>query len=364
MFLEDEVLGQTAYQESALLRYGFVRTKNGFSYQRLFMDGSFRAEVYVDRAGHAEARCVDCESEERYTPIYVDTHAGAFVSEVRRQYLDVLRDFVASCGEKLPFLMPQSNRIAKYFDEKYGEKPDFPFKEDDVDGVFRNPANRKWYALIMRLRRGKFEKSDSDEIIEVINFKASCEDHEALVQTKGFYRAYHMGKSTWLSVILDDSVPDAQLLIYLERSRAFTLGKTAKTNASTATRETGAHKSWLIPANYHYYDVDKAFSEREIIEWKQSSHVMVGDTVYLYISSPISAIVYQCEVMEADIPFHYQDANIQMNKVMRIKKRFRYPQDAFPFERLKTFGVTSIRGPRNIPEDLLRALESYQGSSV
>ncbi len=354
MVLEEEVLGQIEFPEAALLAYGFERTKAGFSYKRLFMDGSFRAEIHVDEKGHADACCIDCDSEECYTPIYIDTHAGAFVAEVRSQYLALLRDFAEKCGDKLFFLKPQSNRIAKYFFEKYGEKPDFPFKDDDVDGVFRNPANRKWYALIMRLRRGKVDKSNSEEIIEVINFKSNREDHDMLVQKRGYYPAYHMGKSTWLSVILDDTVQDSELLMYLERSRAFTLGKTSK-----ATIVECAHKSWLIPANYHYYDVDKAFGARDIIEWKQSNRVMVGDVVYMYISAPISAVVYQCEVMQTDIPFEYQDEHLQIKKVMKIKKLYRYPNDAYPLDRLKLFGINSIRGPRGVPDILLKDLESY-----
>jgi hypothetical protein len=101
---------------------------------------------------------------------------------------------------------------------------------------------------------------------------------------------------------LDDTVDDAEILKYIEKSRAFTVGK-----AQVQKRGSVEHKAWLIPANCHYYDVDKAFDARDVIEWKQSSLMHVGDIVYMYISSPISAITYQCEVVETDIPFEYED---------------------------------------------------------
>ncbi len=353
MQLEDQVLGQRIFREAALMAYGFEKTASGYRFSQLFCDNAFRAEVEIGRDGHFRARCIDCETEDVYMPIYIHGHGGTFVATVRAEYLKILSSISEACGDKLPFLKAQTNRLASLFFEKFGESADFPFKNDEVDGVFRNAENRKWYALVMRLTRGKVEKTDSDEIIEVISFKASAEDHAFLLKKRGFLPAYHMGKSTWLTVILDDTVDDAEILKYIEKSRAFTVGK-----AQVQKRGSVEHKAWLIPANCHYYDVDKAFDARDVIEWKQSSLMHVGDIVYMYISSPISAITYQCEVVEMDIPFEYEDKNIKIHKEMRIKKLYRFADDAYPLERLKTFGVNSIRGPRGVPDALLKAMEA------
>ena len=51
-------------------------------------------------------------------------------------------------------------------------------------------------------------------------------------------------------------------------------------------RRPAGHRDWLIPANPKYYDVEAAFAAQDIIRWKQSSRVAVGDTIYLYVAAP------------------------------------------------------------------------------
>ena len=45
------------------------------------------------------------------------------------------------------FASDQANRIANLIYERYGVKPDFPWKDDN--GVFRHLDNNKWFSLIM-----------------------------------------------------------------------------------------------------------------------------------------------------------------------------------------------------------------------
>ena len=228
MSCEDQVFHQIVCHESELLAFGFQKTEDGYRYTKEFMDGGFRAEIVVRSDGGMHGRCIDCDTNDIYIPLYLEEHGGHFVCEVRKAYLDILQNFASACGERLFFLKPQSNRMAKYIFDKYGEKPDFPFKNDDINGVFRNPANRKWYAVVIRLRRGKIDKTASEEMIEIVNFKAKPEDHEVLLKKTGYYPAYHMKKSSWLTVILDDSVADQELYFYLDRSRSFTLDRPLK----------------------------------------------------------------------------------------------------------------------------------------
>ena len=83
---------------------------------------------------------------------------------------------------------------------------------------------------------------------------------------------------------------------------------------------------WIAPANPKYYNLEKAFSESETILWKQSSHVSVGDLVYLYIAAPVSAIRYKCQAVEVDSPYQYDDGKVHMNHVMKLKYLEQYEQ--------------------------------------
>ena len=117
-------------------------------------------------------------------------------------------------------------------------------------------------------------------------------------------------------------------------------------------------KEWIIPANPDYYDIVHAFDDDREIEWKQGRGIKAGDTVFLYVGAPVSAILYKCRVIETDIPYHYSDENLTITAVMKIKLQKRYKPSQFTFEKLKEkYGIYAVRGPRGIPDSLSEALK-------
>ena len=89
-----------------------------------------------------------------------------------------------------------------------------------------------------------------------------------------------------------------------------------------------------------------------MIRWKQSSSIAVGDTVFMYVAAPVSAILYKCRAVEVDIPCSYDDGKVRMTRAMRIKLLQTYDRQRFSLERLKDYGVYSVRGPRSVPNSL------------
>ena len=41
--------------------------------------------------------------------------------------------------------------VFQYIKKKYKISPEFPWRGDDVDAVFRHSDNRKWFALVMQV---------------------------------------------------------------------------------------------------------------------------------------------------------------------------------------------------------------------
>jgi len=115
-------------------------------------------------------------------------------------------------------------------------------------------------------------------------------------------------------------------------------------------------KKWIVPANPKYFDIIQAFEENDEIIWKQSSNIKKGDIAFMYVASPISAILYKCKVTEGNIPYEYEDKNLRINKVMKIKLLKKYDKDFMTFDKLNNYGITAIRGQRSCPEDLYQAL--------
>ena len=117
-------------------------------------------------------------------------------------------------------------------------------------------------------------------------------------------------------------------------------------------------KEWIVPANPKYYDIEAAFDAADEIDWKQGAGIIKGDTVFMYVGAPVSALLYKCKVTEVDIPYDYEDKNLKITALMKIKLLKRYKRDEFTFERLKSeYGIYAVRGPRGIPNTLSAALK-------
>lgn len=113
---------------------------------------------------------------------------------------------------------------------------------------------------------------------------------------------------------------------------------------------------WIIPANPKYYDIINCFNDTDTIIWKQSNNIKIGAIVYIYVADPYSAILYQCKVLEANIPYEYKSKNVSMKKAMRIKLLKKYDESLFTFKKINEYGIKAIRGPRSITEKLSKKL--------
>ena len=81
------------------------------------------------------------------------------------------------------------------------------------------------------------------------------------------------------------------------------------------------------------------------------------DRVFLYVAAPVSAILYQCQAVEVDIPYKYDDGKLHMSRVMKLKRLAEYAPDFLTWNKLKEYGVSAVRGPRSMPDSLLREIE-------
>lgn len=104
--------------------------------------------------------------------------------------------------------------------------------------------------------------------------------------------------------------------------------------------------------------MEAAFAQAEEINWKQGRGIKTGDTVFMYVAAPVSAILYKCRVTKTDIPAYFDNGEVRMKSLMRIKLLKRYPPDRFTFDVLgKEYGIFAVRGPRGIPDSLKKALK-------
>lgn len=240
--------------------------------------------------------------------------------------------------------------VFAHIKKKYKVSPEYPWRKYDDNAVFRHSDNKKWFALVMSVAREKLGLS-GDGYVDVINLKVDdMMLKDMLVRENGICRAYHMNKEHWITVLLDGTVEMDKIYDLIHGSYEATASKKKKV-------KTRAPKEWLIPANPKFYDIVHAFDREKIIDWKQSGSMKVGDTIFMYVAAPVSAILYKCKVVEADIPYNYEDKNLTITTVMRIQFLQKYDPKKFSFDRLKNdYGIYAVRGPRGIPNSLSHEL--------
>ena len=123
------------------------------------------------------------------------------------------------------FASDQANRLTQCILERFQVEPDFPWEREEryqSYGTFRHASNRKWFALIMRVKRAVLDKDGNPALVDVINLKIPPEHGEALHQLPGVYPAYHMNHKTWISVVLDDTQTDEAIMAWIEGSYRLT----------------------------------------------------------------------------------------------------------------------------------------------
>ena len=333
MTIEEEVFIKSKVDLNKLINYGFIKENNYYKYIKNIMNNKFLVEIIYD--DNITGKIYEISTNEEYTNYRIKDLIGEFVSTIREEYINILKDIKDNCFVNTYFISDQANRITNEIIKLYNDKPDFPWQ--DNNGVFRN--NDKWYALIMNVNKNKLGFKE-DKLVDILNIKLDEKIIETLIKKKGFIKAYHMNKKSWISIILDDTLKDNEILELIIESHKYT----------------EIVSDWIIPSSNNYgFDIIEYFKHNKTILWHQSNSINKNDIVYIYAGKPYSAILYKAKAIEVNIPntYGYNKYKYLMN--LEIIKE--YDKDLLTFDILKKYGVTSIRGPRRITENLKKYID-------
>lgn len=219
MNIEVEIFKKCIFDFDKLKTYGFKKINEVFLLEKNFLN-NFIVVIEVSSEGIVKGKIIDKDFNEEYLNYRVATQTGEYVRKIREEYKLLLKDIRDKCTFRNNFIGKQANRISDAIYDNYGDKPEFLWDKSPDFGVFRNSLNNKWYALVMNIRRDKLDKGL--DFVEVINVKLNKKLIEELLKRKGFYRAYHMNKENWISILLDDSICDEEIMHYIEESHSYT----------------------------------------------------------------------------------------------------------------------------------------------
>ena len=136
--------------------------------------------------------------------------------------MEILYQIREACFEVQDFIFPQTKRIMTQVQEKYGNQLEYLWEKSPDTAVLRHEGNQKWYAVLMKISWDKLEKSREGQV-EAVNLK-----HDQVVDLlshKSIYPAFHMNKRYWISVALDNTLSDEEVLELIERSWNLTIKK-------------------------------------------------------------------------------------------------------------------------------------------
>ena len=216
MKLIDELFKKYKVIETTLIPYGFKYTEDVYIYSKKIHNNSFELVIIINK-GAMEGKLVDLDFNDEFHQINVESSNG-FISELKQECEDILLDIRDKCFYKEPFIYPQSNRISKMIKDKYNVLPEYLWDTDPGFGVFRNSISNKWFGIIMNISKNKIVGKDNKEI-EILNVMLK-DKTEYYLNINGIYKAYHMNKKNWVSIILDDTLLDDEIVNLIDISYA------------------------------------------------------------------------------------------------------------------------------------------------
>lgn len=326
--------------------YGFRREKDALLCRKPFGSDGFEAEFIV--SGKEFRVEVYDETGELYLPFNVKEPVGGFTASVREEVKELIYEMLDVCfvsGDP-------KTRLLDYVRKKYGTEAEAPWEDLEGYNTLKTAKKKKWYGLFMRIPYQYLGVSKEGKT-DVLNVKVKPGAIPGLIDGIHYFPSYHMNKKYWITILLDKGADLEKAERLLDESYAIVEGV-----------RTGGKRQWLVPTNPKYFDLEQAFAENDTILWKQSSSISAGDIVCLYVAAPFSAILYRCEAVETDIPYHYDSGKVRMSYVMKIKLLNRFGPDQYPFKKLKEmYGIRAVRGPRYMPESLRRDMEKSCGKN-
>lgn len=215
MNIEKEIFKRTSVDFKKLEPYGFKKEKNKYIFEKKFLKNNFKAIITISDKGIISGKVIDLQVNEEYTNINTKM-TGDFINTVRNLYKNILIDIKINCFETKYFIFNQSNRINKYIKDKYNVNPEFLWDKFPGYAVYRNSNNKKWYGIIMNIDLSKLEDGKGE--VEILNVKLDENKIKNLLKQRGFYKAYHMNKTDWISIILNDTIKDEYITELLDES--------------------------------------------------------------------------------------------------------------------------------------------------
>ena len=216
-----EIFKSYQFNKEKAHAYGFVENGEVWTYSCQILNDDFSMTVSIT-PDNVSFQVFDQETGDLYPQVHMESMRGSFVGSVREACLEILYQIRKACFDVQDFICPQTKRIMSQVQEKFGNQLEYLWEKSPDTAVLRHEGSQKWYAVLMRIPWDRLDKTREGQV-EAVNLKNN-QVADLLLQ-KGIYPAFHMNKRYWISLALDDSLSDNEVLDLLEISWNLTLKK-------------------------------------------------------------------------------------------------------------------------------------------
>lgn len=209
--------------DEKLLLYGFRKDELCYKYEKKLGNGNFKVsvEVFKDKI---ISKVIDLDINDEYLLVDVSSSLGEFVGKIKEEYDSIIEDIMDKCSVSEVFKEEQTKLVISYIKDKYNDELEFLWKKYDDNAIWRNKENKKWYGVLLTVRKDKIAGS-KDEMIEVIDLRYQKEKIKDFIDNTYIFPGYHMNKNNWITIKLDGSVATEEIFRLIDNSYEISLSK-------------------------------------------------------------------------------------------------------------------------------------------
>ena len=126
--------------------------------------------------------------------------------------------------------MTRRQEVLRYVKKKYATEPEHLWKSYPTYEVLRHKSvpgekKAKWYGIIMDVKASSLGLPGED-YVDILDVKLERDMVDFLKNVRGYLPAYHMNKQSWITILLDGTVPMENIKQQIDES--FLLTASAK----------------------------------------------------------------------------------------------------------------------------------------
>ena len=215
--MEQEIFKDLKVNFNKLIEFGFAKESGRYTCSAPVGDNQFLLKIVVDQNGKLSTEMLDKSSGDEYVLHLVEGATGSFVGKIRKEYEEILQNIKKNCFEKNVFKSNQAHDVILYVKEKYGNELEYLWEKFPNNAIWRRGDNNKWYGVILTVSASKLNL-ESKEVIEILDLRAESQSICEIVDNKKIFQGYHMNKNHWITIILNNTIPNDALFALIDKS--------------------------------------------------------------------------------------------------------------------------------------------------